>query len=118
MRCHSVRSLRSPDALSFQVSLVARVRLTILLPACVVRTSGSLPRLPMRMTLLIEPAMSVSLSSHREKASGPCRRVLWCAASGNRTDDRDNGALRAGSDATRRAAQRRAEGRAWRGPTR
>src|ERR1700678_987875 len=60
-RCHSVRSLRSPDALSFQVSLVASVKLTILLPACVLWTSGSLPRLPTRMTLLTEPAMSPSL---------------------------------------------------------
>jgi hypothetical protein len=39
-RCHSVRSLRSPDCLSFHVSLVARDRLTILVPLCVVRTSG------------------------------------------------------------------------------
>ena len=78
-RCHSVRSLRSPDALSFQVSLVASVKLTILLPACVLWTSGSLPRLPTRMTLLTEPAMSPSLSSHQEKASGSCRqRPLVC----------------------------------------
>ena len=73
-RCHSVRSLRSPDARSLQVSLVASVKLTILLPAWVVRTSGSLPRLPMRMTLFTEPAMSLSLSFHRKKASGPRRQ--------------------------------------------
>ena len=62
-RCHSVRSLRSPDARSVQFSLVASVRLTIFEPLCVVRTSGSLPRLPTRITLLTLPAMTESLIS-------------------------------------------------------
>src|ERR1700689_3684769 len=55
-RCHSVRSLRSPDILSFQLSEVATDRLQTLPPLCMERTSGSLPRLPMRMTLLTLPA--------------------------------------------------------------
>ena len=50
-RCHSVRSLRSPDGLSFHWSLVARLKLTILPPFCVLRTSGSLPGRPIRITL-------------------------------------------------------------------
>ena len=32
-------------------------RLTILLPSCVLRTSGSRPKLPTRITLLMLPAM-------------------------------------------------------------
>ena len=43
MRCHSVRSLRSPLARSFQVSLVARVKLAILSPVCLpTSTPGAL----------------------------------------------------------------------------
>src|ERR1700712_4089091 len=56
-RCHSVFSLRSPLARSFQLSLVASARFTILLPSCVERISGSLPRLPTRITLLTLPAI-------------------------------------------------------------
>ena len=118
-RCHSVRSLRLPDALSFQVSsLVASVKLTILLPARVLWTSGSFPRLPTRITLLTEPAMSPSLSSNREKASGSCRqRPLVC---GPWEPDGGAGQRRAqhviGGHAQSRAAAGSADG-AWRGPT-
>src|SRR3984957_9346426 len=57
-RCHSVRSFRSPVCRSFQVSLVATDRLAILVPDCRVRISGSLPRLPTRITLLTLPAIA------------------------------------------------------------
>ena len=57
IRCHSVFSRRSPEALSVQLSLVARVMLTILPPLWVFRTSGSLPRLPTSVTLFTEPAI-------------------------------------------------------------
>src|SRR5437588_10580185 len=58
--CHSVFSLRSPVVLSRQLSDVAMRRLAIGRPSCVRRISGSLPRLPTRMTLLTEPAMGAS----------------------------------------------------------
>src|SRR5947209_15342353 len=59
-RCHSVFSLRSPVALSRQLSEVATRKLTIGRPSCVRRTSGSAPRLPTRITLLTLPAMTLS----------------------------------------------------------
>src|SRR5579862_3563560 len=60
-RCHSVFSLRSPDILSRQLSLVARLRLAMRMPSWVERISGSRPRLPTRMTLLTLPAMGSPL---------------------------------------------------------
>jgi hypothetical protein len=68
--------------------------LAILLPACVSWTSGSLPRLPTRMTLLTEPAMSPSLSLlTRRRHLARAVSVLWCAAPGNRTAERDRCAV-------------------------
>src|SRR5690349_7342870 len=61
-RCHSVFSLRSPDALSRQFSEVAIERLAIEDPLGICLISGSRPRLPTRITLLTEPAMFVSVS--------------------------------------------------------
>src|SRR5271169_5351405 len=60
-RCHSVRSLRSPELRSRQLSEVARLRLAIRVPSLVERISGSRPRLPTRMTLLTLPAMGSPL---------------------------------------------------------
>src|SRR5262245_57338099 len=57
-RCHSVFSLRSPVALSRQVSDVATLRLAIGRPSWVRRISGSLPRLPTRITLFTLPAIA------------------------------------------------------------
>src|SRR5450631_3883451 len=57
-RCHSVFSLRSPVALSRQVSEVAVPRLEIGRPSWVRRISGSLPRFPTRMTLFTLPAIA------------------------------------------------------------
>ncbi|TPW00402.1 MAG: hypothetical protein USCAAHI_00156 [Beijerinckiaceae bacterium] len=62
--CHSVRSLRSPVALSRQDSEVAREKLTMGSPAPVRRTSGSRPRLPTRMTLLTLPAIIFSFDAN------------------------------------------------------
>src|SRR5467141_3193789 len=59
-RCHSVRSCFWP-ALSVQASLVATVKFATAWPLGVYRTSGSRPRLPIRMTLLTLPAMLASL---------------------------------------------------------
>src|SRR5471030_2523234 len=56
-RCHSVFSLRSPVVLSRQLSDVAMLRLAIGRPSWVRRISGSLPRLPIRITLFTLPAM-------------------------------------------------------------
>src|SRR5690348_7954916 len=56
-RCHSVRSLRSPELRSRQLSDVATERLAIRVPSWVERISGSRPRLPTRITLLTLPAM-------------------------------------------------------------
>jgi len=45
-RCHSVRCLRSPLLRSFQLALVVMLSVTTRPPFCMIRTSGSLPRLP------------------------------------------------------------------------
>src|SRR5229473_6633635 len=57
-RCHSVFSLRSPVALSRQLSEVAMLRLAIGRPSCVRRISGSLPRFPTKITLFTLPAIA------------------------------------------------------------
>src|SRR2546423_6097516 len=57
-RCHSVFSLRSPVALSRQLSDVARLRLAIGRPSWVRRISGSLPRFPTKITLFTLPAIA------------------------------------------------------------
>src|SRR5262245_21296792 len=73
--CHSVFSRRSPVVLSRQVSEVAMRRLAMGRPSCVRRISGSLPRLPTRMTLLTEPA--IAASSHFDlECRGRCRTNL------------------------------------------
>src|SRR5471030_2717136 len=70
-RCHSVFSLRSPVALSRQVSDVAMLKLAIGRPSCVRRISGSLPRFPTRITLFTLPAIAalhsklLGLAGHR-----------------------------------------------------
>src|SRR5215470_3870229 len=51
MSCHSVRSCRAPE-LSFHVVVVATENRASDVPCGVVRISGSLPRFPIRMTLL------------------------------------------------------------------
>src|SRR5262245_9791839 len=56
--CHSVFSFISPDCLSRQLSDVAMRILVTVVPPGVVRDSGSCPRLPMRMTLLMPRAMT------------------------------------------------------------
>src|SRR5689334_21568865 len=61
--CHSVRSLFSPDCLSFQLSLVATRMFATVMPEGMARVSGSAPRLPIKMTLLIPRAMAVCPSS-------------------------------------------------------
>src|SRR5450755_4964918 len=67
--CHSVRSCHSPD-LSLKRSLVANVIFATAVPLGVYLISGSLPRLPMSVTLLrLLPAMSSA-------PSAPCRWKL------------------------------------------
>src|SRR6516165_1421811 len=76
-RCHSVFSLRSPVALSRQVSDVATLRLAIGRPSWVRRISGSLPRFPTRMTLLMLPAIAALHSKPSfEKAGATPNRSL------------------------------------------
>ena len=70
--CHSVRSLRSPLALSRQLSVVARRRLTTGSPELSRRTSGSRPRLPTRMTLLTEPDIATPFPSLQTETPGTC----------------------------------------------
>src|SRR3990167_5339390 len=70
-RCHSVRSFFSPLARSRQDSEVARLRLATRSPELRVRISGSLPRLPTRMTLLTLPAMEMLL--HHARRSLPLK---------------------------------------------
>src|SRR5271167_753034 len=62
MLCHSVRSCQLPS-LSLKRSLVARLNLATGVPCGVNFTSGSLPRLPMRITLLtLFPTMGCSIA--------------------------------------------------------
>src|SRR5579863_5662233 len=68
MLCHSVRSCHWPS-LSLKRSLVAIENLATGMPPWVYFTSGSLPRFPIRMTLLtLFPAMNAAPS-----APGPRR---------------------------------------------
>src|SRR3954471_16948769 len=69
--CHSVRSLFSPDCLSFQFSLVATLMFATVMPEGIARVSGSAPRLPIRITLLIPRAM-VCPSSKEISVGGDC----------------------------------------------
>src|SRR5271167_1259892 len=63
MLCHSVRSCHWPS-LSLKRSLVASENLATGMPPWVYFTSGSLPRFPIRMTLLtLFPAMSAAPSA-------------------------------------------------------
>src|SRR6202171_2982589 len=68
-RCHSVFSLRSPVALSRQLSEVATLRLAIGRPSWVRRISGSLPRFPTRITLFTLPA--IATLRHRKSLQPP-----------------------------------------------
>src|SRR5688500_1634693 len=72
--CHSVRSLFSPDCLSFQLSLVATRMFATVMPEGMARVSGSAPRLPIKMTLLIPRAMTNALH----------RKLLWARLYGQR----------------------------------
>src|SRR5262245_52358636 len=67
--CHSVRSRRSPVALSLQPSLVAMRRPTTASPDLSCRTCGSAPRPPSRMTLLTLPAMTNPLHKRNPYAA-------------------------------------------------
>src|ERR1700730_16281707 len=74
-RCHSVTSRRSPLVRLVQASEVATLSVTIVEPLCVVRLSGSRPRLPMICTLF-RLAMVMILLSPRQKAAGREKRCL------------------------------------------
>src|ERR1700742_3014365 len=78
-RCHSVFSLRSPLDLSRQVSEVAMDRFTTASPDCMRRTSGSLPRLPTKITLLTLPAIVLAFRTDRRGPYrfGPVCRYRW-----------------------------------------
>src|SRR3712207_2809466 len=71
-RCHSVFSFRSPLVLSRQLSEVATLRLTTGSPDPIRRISGSLPRLPTRITLFTLPAMALSYAVPRPDPPQDC----------------------------------------------
>src|SRR5206468_5033333 len=76
-RCHSVFSLRSPVALSRQLSEVATLRLAIGRPSWVRRISGSLPRFPTRITLFTLPAIAaLHAPNHWPNRAGASQRRL------------------------------------------
>src|SRR5271167_5070597 len=76
MLCHSVRSCQLPS-LSLKRSLVARLNLATGVPCGVNFTSGSLPRLPMRITLLtLFPAMGCSFAGVHYSRIGPVEMVF------------------------------------------
>src|SRR5437667_5761489 len=70
MLCHSVRSWRAPDALSFQTSSVAMENRQKGVPLAVYLSSGSRPSLPTRMTLLTDFAISAPVNSLHPNADG------------------------------------------------
>src|SRR6185295_6116572 len=72
-RCHSVFSLRSPEALSRQLSEVATDRFAIEEPEGICLISGSRPRLPTRITLFTDPAMFVSVFPFRPRPQSRMR---------------------------------------------
>src|SRR5258706_8974455 len=74
--CHSVFSCFCPVALSFQTSVVAMRSFAICMPDGVAFISGSAPRCPTRMTLLMEPAMLSSCSKGAEDSKGAASRIL------------------------------------------
>src|SRR3954471_21173436 len=59
MLCHSVFSWRSPDALSFHTSSVAIEKRQNGVPLEVYLSSGSLPSLPIRITLFTDFAIQL-----------------------------------------------------------
>src|SRR5580765_1671074 len=63
MRCHSVASFFSPLALSFHVSVVATRMLVTASPLGRYLVSGSAPRLPTMITLLIDAMSHPSFES-------------------------------------------------------
>src|SRR6476661_10297999 len=66
-RCHSVFSCFEPDA-SFHDRLVASEKVATRLPPVVDRTSGSLPRFPIRVTLF---RLRLTCSSWAKLVSSP-----------------------------------------------
>src|SRR3954452_281819 len=68
IRCQSVRSWRAPLA-SFHLSVVATLKRTIRRPSLVVRTSGSAPRLPIRVTRLTV-TVNCKRKTRRRKRAG------------------------------------------------
>src|SRR5579863_8020027 len=82
MLCHSVRSCQLPS-LSLKRSLVARLNLATGVPCGVNFTSGSLPRLPMRITLLtLFPAIGCSFAGVHYSRIGPVEMVLTITIGG------------------------------------
>src|SRR5579863_5478099 len=88
MLCHSVRRCCSPER-SLKTSSVARVNLATGAPLGVYLTSGSLPRRPIRMTLLMELIAGTSAvvffdASPHEPDRGPRSGRIWLAAARRR----------------------------------
>src|SRR5207253_4810353 len=112
-RCHSVRSCFWPD-LSVQASFVATVKFATACPLGVYRTSGSRPRLPIRMTLLT-PAMLASLEIEAGTLTqGPDNeRRLTAPGTGWRLGRTDR---RGGLGVRRRRDEDRRTGTGGRGP--
>src|SRR5262249_47313151 len=85
IRCHSVRSCFWP-LLSVQDSLVAMRKFATAWPPGVNRTSGSAPRLPIKIALLTPPAIRACLSlddrsvADRLRVSADELSSRWCAA--------------------------------------
>src|SRR5215470_15287200 len=73
--CHSVRSCHSP-LLSLKRSLVATVRRATAVPCGVYFTSGSLPRLPIKITLLTLFAMIAAPSEGQYSRNGQVEIVV------------------------------------------
>ena len=115
-RCHSVRSRFSPLLRSRQRSEVATARCTIFVPSWVVRTSGSRPRLPTRVTLFTLPAMVAAPSLWLARQSSTrrgarCERGLSAGVSAGGCSTRLRAKARNGATARAAAARPRSDPR-------
>ena len=84
-RCHSVASRISPVCLSFHLSVVAMVTLATWSPLGKVRISGSRPRLPTMMTLLMDAmllCLEVGWRCARQTADCAARQKIPAASGG------------------------------------
>src|SRR3974390_218215 len=96
MLCHSVRSCQLPS-LSLARSVVASEKVAMVMPLGVDFTSGSLPRLPIRVTLLTPRAIrtapvlnhEIEWNAGERRSASPALCAVHAAPATGRTTDRE-----------------------------